>query len=64
MKIREVISNRMEELGVTSRALCGDLGFKTSNFSAYLSGKRGIPLRDMENICVYLGLTLEVKEEN
>lgn len=60
--IREKIFLRMKEFGVTSRALCMDLGFKESNFSAYLKGSRVIPLKDLEKVCMYLGLTLEKKE--
>lgn len=52
----------MQILGVKKRALCIDLGFKEPNICAYLKGRKNIPLRDLEKVCVYLGLTLERKE--
>lgn len=53
----------MKELGVTSMAVCEDLGFKSSNFSSYLKGQRAIPFVDLERLCSYLGLTLERNNE-
>lgn len=58
MDFREAITRRMRELGVSSRALCFDLGFKTSNFSSYLHGRRCLPYEDMDLVMAYLGLTL------
>lgn len=52
----------MQILGVKSRALCMDLGFKEPNICAYFKGRKNIPLRDLEKVCMYLGLTLERKE--
>lgn len=52
----------MKGLGIKSRAVCVDLEFKESNFSAYINGRRTIPLADLEKLCMYLGLTLESKE--
>lgn len=60
--IREKIFLRMKEYGVTARALCMDLGFKEPNFCAYLKRRKNIPLKDLEKVCMYLGLTLERKE--
>lgn len=62
--IREKIFLRMKELGVRSRALCKDLGFAEPNFSTFLNGKKSIPLKRLEEVCMYLGLTLESKETN
>lgn len=60
--IREKIFLRMKELGVKNRAVCFDLDLKEQNFSAYINGRRTIPLADLEKLCMYLGLTLESKE--
>lgn len=62
MTIREILSLRMKELGVKSRAVCVDLNFKEQNFSAFLNGRRTLPYDDLEKLCMYLGLTLESKE--
>lgn len=59
--IREKIILRMRELGVKNRAVCADLGFKEQNYSAYLNGRRGIPIEDLEKLCMYLGFTLAEK---
>lgn len=61
--IREKIFLRMKELGVKNRAVCTDLNIKEQNFSAFLNGRRNIPYEDLEKLCMYLGLTLESKEE-
>lgn len=61
--IREQIKNRIKRLGITSIAVCADLGFKASNFSSYLKGQRAIPFVDLERLCSYLGLTLERNDE-
>lgn len=61
--IREKIFLRMKELGVKSRAVCSDLKFKEQNFSAFINGRRGLPYEDLEKLCMYLGLTLESKEQ-
>lgn len=63
MKIREEIINRMRRLGVRNRAICKDLGFAETNFSAFINGRRGLPYEDLEKLCMYLGLTLESKEQ-
>lgn len=61
--IREKIFLRMKELGVKSRAVCSDLKFNEQNFSAFINGRRGLPYEDLEKLCMYLGLTLESKEQ-
>lgn len=61
--IREKIFLRMKELGVKSRAVCSDLKLKEQNFSAFINGRRGLPYEDLEKLCMYLGLTLESKEQ-
>lgn len=48
----------MKELGVSSRALCKDIGINEPNFSAYLNGRRRLPYKDLEIILGYLGLVL------
>lgn len=61
--IREKIFLRMKELGIKSRAVCTDINIKEQNFSAYLNGRRTLPYEDLEKVCMYLGLTLEKKED-
>lgn len=60
MKItfREKIILRMRMLGVSSRALCHDLGMQEGNFSGYIHGNRRLPYKDLELVLSYLGLTL------
>lgn len=63
MAIREIIEDRLKQLGVRNRAVCIDLGFKEPNFSAFLKGRRTLPYDDLERVCEYLGLTLQSKDE-
>lgn len=58
MTIREAIELQMKVIGLKSRALCNDLGLTETNFSAYINGKRGMPMSDVERVCEYLGLEI------
>lgn len=60
--IRNVIGLRMKEVGVSRRAMCSDLGLVESNISAYMNGKRPLPLSTIDKICQYLGLEVRRKE--
>ncbi len=60
--IREKIALRIKELGITKKTICDDLGLTQQNFSTFLTGKRPIPLDDLEKVLMYLGLTVQSKD--
>ncbi len=60
--IREKIALRIKELGITKKTICDDLGLTQQNFSTFLTGKRAIPLDDLEKVLMYLGLTVQSKD--
>lgn len=57
--IREAIKSRMKDLKITQASLVEELGLNKGNFSFFLSGKRTLPLDDIERICERIGLELK-----
>lgn len=57
--IREVIKIRMKELNITQVEIVKNLNLNKGNFSSFLSGKRPLPLEDIEKVCEYLKLCLK-----
>lgn len=69
--IREVIKNRLAELGLTQKKCADDNGFALQNFNSFLIGKRSFPLSDIEKVFKYLDLEIvgkpskiEVRQRN
>lgn len=57
--VREVIKNRMEELGLTQAYIIRELELNKGNFSQFLKGNRTLPLADIERVCNLLNLVLK-----
>ena len=57
--IREAIKIRIKELKTTQVKVATHVGLNEGNFSGFLSGKRPLPLEDIEKVCEYLKLKLQ-----
>ncbi len=57
--IREAIKERMRELNISQAKLVQELGLNKGNLSSFISGKRPLPLSDIERICKVLSLELK-----
>lgn len=57
--IREAIKERMRELNISQAKLVQELSLNKGNLSSFISGKRPLPLSDIERICDVLGLELK-----
>ena len=56
--VRVAIKEKMKVLGITNKELCAKLGMYMSNFSAFLSGKRGLPHKDLVRVMVELQISI------
>lgn len=49
----------MKELNITQVEIVKNLNLNKGNFSSFLSGKRPLPLEDIEKVCEHLKLCLK-----
>lgn len=49
----------MKELNITQVEIVKNLNLNKGNFSSFLSGKRTLPLEDIEKVCEHLKLCLK-----
>ena len=56
--IREVITAELLKRGISKRKCALDNELNYPNFNHFLSGRRPLPIRDIEKVLAYLGLEL------
>lgn len=58
VKIRQIISNRLVEIGMSQRELSGKLGMPSSYVNKILAGQRTIEITELIDILSILKMTL------
>lgn len=56
VRIREVISGRLDEIGMSQRELSSKLGMPSSYANKILAGQRTLEVTELVDICLVLGL--------
>lgn len=57
--IREAIIRKLKSLNLSQRKCAIDNGIVYQNFNQFLSGKRTLPLADIEKVLEYLNLKIK-----
>lgn len=60
--IREAIRERIKDLRITQKQLAEELGITYQNLNGFLTGRRTLPVADIERMLQYLKLILKVDE--
>ncbi|WP_434251910.1 helix-turn-helix domain-containing protein [Bacteroides salyersiae] len=60
--IREAIIERIKDLRITQKQLAEELGLTYQNLNGFLTGRRTLPVSDIERMLHYLKLVLKVDE--
>lgn len=60
---RAAITTKLKASGRKQKEVCQTLGLHVSNFNAYLSGSRSLPLRDLVRVMVELKLSVGAKSQ-
>ncbi len=58
VKLRQVISDRLGEIGMSQRELSNKLGMPSSYVNKILAGQRTIEITELIDICAVLGVTI------
>lgn len=61
--IREAIIERIKDLRITQKQLAEELGLTYQNLNGFLTGRRTLPVSDLERMLQHLKLVLKVDEK-
>lgn len=59
MKIHERVRNYLDQNGIKHSVIARKAGISNSTFSAIMCGKRIMYAKDLESICIALGVSAE-----